>query len=389
VLSNLSTADGVVDVRVDNLPAGSYTVKGLTAAISVAISSANGGVELVNRFGENIFKVGAIYGPTTVQSTTNITINSSTIWSPGMFDSSGNEILNSTFNSATVTATFDGGSWCGTIVKDVIVTANLGHMSGTAKILLEVTNVDTALSIVTIKAVALVTRANGTTETFVQDGLTISTANGLNWTAFGLDSNVAAGKGNILNALTAKGAANANALGSKAVISIIDYTGLGVIISGNMNKEWDGYWGNGSLPDAKFGLASINNKDVAFRNFYLNSVNGQVHEQNITLVLNSDFNLRSISTKNIATFEATYIGQTARMDTQLRDLDKFWDANGKFMLDDPQTLTITQGDGKTAKVTLYATDTIGDVVNKLNNTIAYGLDQVSHLNNNDEHKQRG
>jgi len=374
VLSNLSLSNGVVDVRVDNLPAGSYAIKGLTAATTAAIT-AGGGINLVQRFGENIFRLGVTYGTVTrTFYSSQGAIDSAVLWSAGHVNSVGVSIAqpgNASDYSGYYTATM-GGDYYKAINSSTV--NKFGHMSGTAKILLEVTNVDTSLGVVTMKAVALVTRADGTSQTFVQDGLTVTTSNGLNWTAFGIAASKSAGGGNILNNLASK--AQANALGSKAVISIIDLSGTGVVISGKMNSDWDESWGSGALKDAKFALKDINNKDLALRNFYLNTVNGQVYEHNVTLVLDENFRIADKKSGNatIATFEATYIGQTARMDTQLRDLDKFWDANGKFLLDDAQTLSITQGDGKTAKVTLYATDTIKDVVNKLNNAIAYGLE---------------
>ncbi|GAB1485449.1 hypothetical protein MASR2M79_04960 [Aminivibrio sp.] len=48
----------------------------------------------------------------------------------------------------------------------------------------------------------------------------------------------------------------------------------------------------------------------------------------------------------LAGFDAAFVGQVAQGDVELRDLDKFWDANGRFMIEDPQQITITQGDGK-------------------------------------------
>jgi len=52
------------------------------------------------------------------------------------------------------------------------------------------------------------------------------------------------------------------------------------------------------------------------------------------------------------------VGDTAKSDTKLSDLDKFWDPQGRFMLTDAQTLTLTQGDGKQTKVTLYANNAL-------------------------------
>ncbi len=78
------------------------------------------------------------------------------------------------------------------------------------------------------------------------------------------------------------------------------------------------------------------------------------------------------------------IGKVALEGTSLRDIDRFWDANGKFLLDDPQTITMIQGDGKKATMTLYATDTIGDVVDKLNAAIRDQLGQGQYVSVDDD-----
>jgi flagellin len=83
-----------------------------------------------------------------------------------------------------------------------------------------------------------------------------------------------------------------------------------------------------------------------------------------------------------ASFTAAYVGQVAADDVMLRDLDRFWDANGKFMLEDPQTLTLIQGDGTKASVTLYATDTIRNVQEKLNAAIRDQLGQGQYVSSN-------
>ncbi|HOM31711.1 MAG TPA: flagellin [Acetomicrobium flavidum] len=73
------------------------------------------------------------------------------------------------------------------------------------------------------------------------------------------------------------------------------------------------------------------------------------------------------------------VGDVAPSWASLRDIDRFWDANGKFLLEDPQTITMIQGDGNKATVTLYATDTIGDVVEKLNSAIRDQLGQGQYV----------
>jgi flagellin-like hook-associated protein FlgL len=59
------------------------------------------------------------------------------------------------------------------------------------------------------------------------------------------------------------------------------------------------------------------------------------------------------------------VGEAADSGTKLRDIDKFWDANGKFLLDDPKTITVTQGDGRSANFTIYSTDKLSDVLAKI------------------------
>lgn len=90
-----------------------------------------------------------------------------------------------------------------------------------------------------------------------------------------------------------------------------------------------------------------------------------------------------------ATFRQLDAGDEAYEDVSLRDLDKFWDASsGRFLMDDPQTIKLVQGDGKDASITLYSQDTLGDLALKLNNAISSGLDQIKVLDaaNRDENK---
>ena len=66
---------------------------------------------------------------------------------------------------------------------------------------------------------------------------------------------------------------------------------------------------------------------------------------------------------------AAEIGQVASSNSKLYDIDKFWDANGKFMFDDPQTLTLVMGDGQQRSVTIYADDTLASLAEKLGGAI--------------------
>jgi len=58
-------------------------------------------------------------------------------------------------------------------------------------------------------------------------------------------------------------------------------------------------------------------------------------------------------------------GSIARGDTRLRDIQQFWNSEGRFLLDDPQTITLTLGNGQSASVTLYGDDTIASLTAKL------------------------
>jgi flagellin len=69
------------------------------------------------------------------------------------------------------------------------------------------------------------------------------------------------------------------------------------------------------------------------------------------------------------------IGSVAGLNSKLYDVEKFWDANGNFILENPVTIGIVQGDGKTTSVSIFGSDTIADVRDKLNDAIANGLGQ--------------
>ena len=49
--------------------------------------------------------------------------------------------------------------------------------------------------------------------------------------------------------------------------------------------------------------------------------------------------------------------------------DIFYDSSGKYIVDKPETITITQGDGKSTSITLYETDTVESIIDKLNEAI--------------------
>ena len=163
-----------------------------------------------------------------------------------------------------------------------------------------------------------------------------------------------------------------------------------ITVSGQVNADWPEAWEQ-TVPtsaastsymqvpasyESKFNIraSAVQNGEIHFKQFYLNTQNGTYYEGSTVVNFNKDFTVPAAPTVG-TTFEAAYIGQVAKGDVQLRDLDKFWDPNGKFLLDEAKQLSIIQGDGTKATFTIYSTDTLEDVRKKLNDTIALGLGQ--------------
>ncbi|HWR39480.1 MAG TPA: flagellin [Patescibacteria group bacterium] len=100
-----------------------------------------------------------------------------------------------------------------------------------------------------------------------------------------------------------------------------------------------------------------------------------------------------ILTSNATAVDAKFnfdngFGKVASLDTQLYDIDRFWDASGNFLLTGGKAISIVQGDGTTTAVNLYGTDTLRDVMKKLNNAIAVGLGQqdIENIGSNNADK---
>ena len=257
--------------------------------------------------------------------------------------------------------------------------ADAGTFSGSVQMLFEVTNVDAVSKTVNFKVIAQTLDTAGIARTFVLDNLQVKEGDVARWTAFGISND------NFFSLKTGSIDECGYSVGDKITVGVIKQnagtnSGASLFsISGTQNAMWGGRWGD-SLPTIQFAVGSgIQGKEVHFRSFYLNTANGMVYENDIALTFKNTYKPGTgTAGSTIATFIATYIGQVGSNDTQLRDLDKFWDANGSFMLNEPQTLTISQGNGKTTTVTVYSTDTLGTLQQKLNNAIAIGLEQAKY-----------
>lgn len=140
---------------------------------------------------------------------------------------------------------------------------------------------------------------------------------------------------------------------------------------------------------------NIKGKNIAFQHYSLDAATNEVTTGEVRISFANkkpdpanptgdpiDVVLADFIKSSLATFSTMKIGDVAAGGVKLRDLDKFWDAQGRFMLTDPQTITITQGNGTQAKVTLYANDTLNDVAKKFNDAIASndGLGQGKYVN---------
>lgn len=88
--------------------------------------------------------------------------------------------------------------------------------------------------------------------------------------------------------------------------------------------------------------------------------------------------------RDAAVFSSVYRegidGGVAHRYSRLEDMEQFWDANGKFLLDEPATILIRQGN-REAGLTLYGNDEIHTVLDRLNNLIysELGYGTMKHL----------
>ena len=276
----------------------------------------------------------------------------------------------------------------GTVAALTVTNGDTDNVGG-ASIYLEVVATNTATNQVTFRATSNLLNTDGSVSTRVNDNLVVgSGALGLSTLGLHTANTLAIG-------VVGANGASAYAVGNKIVLHYISdgatagvTANASVIISGTTNADWFGHWGNAAgqtLQDRTFNLraADVKGNDVHFRNFYLNTANGTLYESDITIQFNDKFTAVAAGvTTPLAGFDAAFIGQVAQGDVELRDLDKFWDANGRFMIEDPQQITITQGDGKKAVITLNSTDTLRDIEFKLNDAIAFGLGQAKYLDSN-------
>ncbi len=261
---------------------------------------------------------------------------------------------------------------------------------------------------ITLRATSNVLTADGNVKNYLEDEI-IVTSNGIDVSyKLGLLDTDAASNA----ACTLKLGSDPTQIdvGTKFVYNFTAGGDVGVQVTGEQDKYWPDKWGtwedtsttppteitnavtcddtgsydstNDTPNPITYGLknttSDLSNKEIHFRNFFINGDNGTVYEGDVILTTDSDFGSVT-SGKNLASFTAAYIGKTATLDTKLRDLNTFWNSSGVFMLDTPKTITINQGDGKSTSITLYGTDTIRELQAKFNEAIGVGLGQAQYV----------
>ena len=129
---------------------------------------------------------------------------------------------------------------------------------------------------------------------------------------------------------------------------------------------------------------SVPDNELNFRSYFIDSKSGTVTEGTITLSTGPELRSAADTLANVdyipmTSFTVTNQSRTAERNTKIRDIDKFWNSEGIYLVDQPQELTLTQGDGTQAKVMIYGNDTLDDVVKKLNTAVAVGLGQAKYV----------
>ena len=316
-----------------------------------------------------------------------------------------NGIVKNTYSVGTSgTDTDPGATHQGSTVTAALTSEDIFTVTSTAdntlngSVLFEVMNKDDSNNTITLKATATTLSQTGTNATATMDNIVLkegdttadlselfggSSGDGLVKIKLNLDTFDLVDDGaKFVEFVTAgKSTAGANA--------------ISVNLSGEIDTDWDDKWDNGpfgvdsnSDPNVlTYALdgSALADTEVQFKNFILNEKTGTVTEGNVIMSTDDNFSYTNTDTAvtngdTLAAFTTTYIGKTATGDVRLRDLDKFWNSEGTFMLDDAKTLTLNQGNGKTASITLYANDTLDEVATKINNAIATDLGQSKYVN---------
>ena len=295
---------------------------------------------------------------------------------------------------ATPTITDPGTNAPQQVTPESLFTVNVGSTAtDNASVLFEVQAVDAINNTITLKATATKLSQNGVNSTAVQDNIILQ-AGGAN--TVDLDKIFGGTAGDTVDITFTAADVSAIQDTGKFVYHITpdneasNTEDIGIQVNASMDSDWDGKWDGGPYrgqsPQYSLNGEQVADTEIHLKSFALNEKTGEVTEGDIILSTDSTFNKTNTNGLGgaaagdiLASFDATYIGKVADGDVKLRDLDKFWNSEGVFMLDDAKTITLNQGNGKTADVTLYAYDTLDDVAKKFNDAIANGLGQAKYV----------
>ena len=293
------------------------------------------------------------------------------------------------------------------VSADSVFTVAVGdELTENASILFEVTNIDAVNSQITLKATATKLSQDGVNSTATQENIVLSldeegaiVGEGVNLDKLfgGTDEETSVTINFSEDYDTETYGLSAVSEGAKFVYFVTanedtsEDEDIQINLSGYADSTWEGKWDDAPLNGQELGYLlngdSLADSEIHFKNFYLNEKDGTVTEGDIVMSTDSRFTNKEIGAlaadtapgSTLAKFDAAYIGKVATGDTKLRDLDKFWNSEGVFLLDDAKTITLNQGNGNTASVTLYANDTLDDVATKLNDAVANGLGQSKYV----------
>ena len=130
-----------------------------------------------------------------------------------------------------------------------------------------------------------------------------------------------------------------------------------------------------------FDSARVDRNSVDLKFFQVDALKGGYNDAALTVTtdtfLHTETNAATFTVTKSTVSDPSTIGCIAGLNTKLYDVDKFWDASGNFILENPQTISIVQGDGKETSITITGSDTFGSVRDKLNAAIADGLGQAA------------
>ena len=281
--------------------------------------------------------------------------------------------------------------------EDVFTVASTTKNTLNGSVLFEVKTIDSSTGIVTMKATASTLSQDGVSTTKTMDNIVVKQGgDAVNLTDIfgGTDTD---GEETVTVALTNQ-MIGAIQDGAKFAVSIkagVEENNDNVAhiqLTGALDGTWEDGWQNGVFngksPDYILDSTDLADKEIHFKNYMVNGKSGEATLGDIVLKTGGKFTTATggavkaaniTSNDTLASFTNTYIGKTATGDVKLRDLDKFWNSEGTFMLEDAKTLTLNQGNGKTASITLYANDTLDEVATKINDAIASGLGQSKYV----------